>query len=212
MGIFLFSMIMFGALARYVHGRFFVRMRHTTRVAISTVVSILSFILIAIACMNAQLPSIFWLAVCGSIFTGVSSSFGEAIFLGFLKSFPSYMIGYTSMGTGAAGIFGTVKLLVANTLRIPNYILFLAEAPTFTLYYFAFRWLENRLKMFSEEKTESSVGCTLVSEGVPAGDTASGDDCDTRESTPTTKNEKGSSAGGSSGDHYVKFEGSGEEE
>jgi len=68
---------------------------------------------ISIACIYNTVPAMFWVAITASIFTGVSQSFGEAVFLGFLKGFPSYMIGYTSSGTGVAGIFATGTLLLA---------------------------------------------------------------------------------------------------
>lgn len=83
----------------------------------------------------------FWVAIVASILTGSSQGFGEAAFLGFLKGFPSYMIGYTSSGTGAAGIFATGSLLLARYLKLSNCFLFMLEAPTILIYYFSFMWL-----------------------------------------------------------------------
>lgn len=143
MGVFLFVMILFGAMSRIVHGRFFVRVRHTRRILIVTVFTIMSFVLIAMACIKDDIPSMFWVAVLASVLQGISQSFGEAIFLGFLKGFPSYMIGFTSSGTGAAGIFATGTLLGARAANISNQTLFFIEAPTIIVYYFAFRWLDN---------------------------------------------------------------------
>ena len=130
MGMFLFAMILFGGISRYIHGRYFVRVKHTNRILLVTFFTIISFILIAMACVENTVPQMFWVAVLASILTGVSQSFGEAVFLGFLKGFPSYMIGFTSAGTGAAGIFATGTLLGARIVGMSNQVLFLIEAPT----------------------------------------------------------------------------------
>ena len=53
----------------------------------------------------------FYLALFASVLTGISIGMGEATFLGFLKGFPSYTVGYVSSGTGFAGISGTFSLL-----------------------------------------------------------------------------------------------------
>lgn len=124
MGAFLFVMILFGAISRYVHGRFFVNVKHTNRILIVTVFTILSFVMIAVACQETQIPWMFWVAVLASVFTGISQSFGEAVFLGFLKGFPSYMIGFVSTGTGGAGIFSTGSLLLSRFLGVSNSTLF----------------------------------------------------------------------------------------
>ena len=143
MGVFLFVMILFGGISRFIHGRFFVRVKHTNRILIVTLFTIVSFVLIAVACIEDTIPWMFWVAVLASILTGISQSFGEAVFLGFLKGFPSYMIGYTSAGTGFAGIFATGTLLGARAAGLSNQILFFIEAPTIILYFFAFKWLDN---------------------------------------------------------------------
>ena len=80
----------------------------------------LSFIGIAIACFYDKLPGMFWLAVASSIFQGVSCSFGEAVFLGFLKGFPSAMISDVSVGTGFAGILATLTLMLARGVGLSN--------------------------------------------------------------------------------------------
>ena len=68
------------------------------------------------------------------------------------------MIGYTSTGTGVAGIFATGTLLIARATGITNQVLFFVEAPTIIVYYFAFKWLDNkrRLYKFIEEDDQMS--------------------------------------------------------
>ena len=143
MGAFLFVMLFFGAISRFVHGRFFVRVKHTKRILIVTFFTIISFVVIAMACIDDTTPSMFWVAVLASILIGISRSFGEAALLGFMKGYPSYMIGYSSSGSGASGFFASATLLTARTLNISNQVLFFFETPMIIIYYFAFKWLDD---------------------------------------------------------------------
>ena len=115
-------MISFGAASRVVNGNCCVNVAHTTRILIVTIFTVISFMMIAIACMHEESKSIFYfqVAVFASIFTGIAHSFGEAVFLGFLKGFPSYTIGDVSVGTGFSGIFATGSLLFAKWIGMSN--------------------------------------------------------------------------------------------
>ena len=74
MGLFLFGMILFGAISRYIYGRHFVRIRHLHRILLITILSIISFLAIAAACFYSSSggTAMFWVAVTASIFTGTS--------------------------------------------------------------------------------------------------------------------------------------------
>ena len=48
----------------------------------------------------------FALCLFGAVLNGVTSAFGEVIMLGYLKNFPSHLVGAWSSGTGCAGVFG----------------------------------------------------------------------------------------------------------
>lgn len=72
MGVFLFVMITFGAISRFVHGRFFVRVKHTNRIALTAFMCFCSFIMISIACIYNTIHWMFYLAIFGSIFAGIS--------------------------------------------------------------------------------------------------------------------------------------------
>ena len=74
-----------------------------------------SLLLIAFSAFMSTKPNsngYFWLAVIASVLTGMSSGMGEATFLGFLKGFPTELVGDVSSGTGFAGISGTLTLLI----------------------------------------------------------------------------------------------------
>ena len=114
----------------------------------------------------------FWVAVASSIFQGVSQSFGEAVFLGFLKGFPSHMIGDVSTGTGFAGILATFTLVFARAVGLTNQALLLIEAPTAFAYFFCFKWLEVQTRKYE-----------YVPE-VPASEPTDGDGAKIREERP----------------------------
>ena len=158
MGYFLFFMIFFGAASRVVNGNCCVNVAHTTRILIVTIFTIISFLFIAIACMHEESHSVFyfWVAVVASVFTGIAHSFGEAVFCGFLKGFPSHMIGDVSVGTGFSGIFATGTLLFAKWMRVPNQTLFFIETPSMIIFYFAFHWLDKMRRIYPYIKEHSA--------------------------------------------------------
>ena len=141
-------MKVFGLISRFVNGACCVRVAHTTRMAIVSIFTFFSFVAIAYACLNNENPAMFNVAVGASIFTGISQSFGEAVYLGFLKGFPSDMIGDVSTGTGVSGILATFTLFFAKWMNISNQYLFLIEAPSMIIYYFAFKWLDNQRRRY----------------------------------------------------------------
>jgi len=90
----------------------------------------------------------------------VSHSFGEAVFLGFLKGYPSGLVGDVSSGTGFAGIFATGTLLLSKYINLDDYWLFLIEMPTVFVYYFSFRYLniqKQRYALVTNENERESL-------------------------------------------------------
>ena len=134
-------MIIFGALSRLVNGACCVNVRHLTRIGIVTCFTLFSFIMIAFACISRKISWFFWIAVASSIFNGISQSFGEAVIIGFLKGYPSGLIGDFSAGTGFAGPFASGTVLITKYYGMPSYLLFLIEIPTIFVYYYAFKLL-----------------------------------------------------------------------
>jgi len=53
----------------------------------------------------------FWLILLSSIMHGSSAAFSESTAYGWIKGFPSIMIGAFSSGTGMSGLGGTLSLL-----------------------------------------------------------------------------------------------------
>jgi hypothetical protein len=82
---------------------------------------------------------------------------GEGTFLGFLKGYPSYTVGYVSSGTGFAGIFGTVTLLVLGGLNVSQQAIFLLATPTVCIYFASFYWLNKQKKMYPFVQVDESA-------------------------------------------------------
>lgn len=56
---------------------------------------------------------------------GIAQSFGEAVVLGFLKGFPKKLVGDFSSGTGFAGPFATLSLLLLRAAGITDTLIFI---------------------------------------------------------------------------------------
>ena len=112
MSMFLFVMVSFGAASRMINGACCVNISHLTRIKFVAFFQFLSFIMIAFACMNKDIPMFFWVAVVSSIFSGISQCVGEAVMFGFLKGYPSYLVGDASTGTGFSGPIASGVLLL----------------------------------------------------------------------------------------------------
>ena len=148
MGFFLFFMRGAGIITRLVNGACCVNVRHLTRVIIATLITAISFGLIAAACLNENKVIFFWVAVVASVLQGIAQSFGEAVILGFSKGFPNRCIGNFSAGTGFSGVFATGVLLGAKAIKMKNSTLFFIEMPTVFIYFFSFYWLVTQKKTY----------------------------------------------------------------
>lgn len=128
-------------LVKFAVGAFFVNVPHIKRAAVFSVLVVVSFVLIAISSYYDNDPRYFDLVVIASFVQGIASGIGETTFLGFLKEFPSHLVGSVSSGTGFAGIFGTTTLIAFNAMKLSNVTIFLMSTPTMLVYYGSYLWL-----------------------------------------------------------------------
>ena len=126
---------------RFTYGACLVNIHPLTKIRVVSSLAILAFLLVALASFFHQHHAFFWVAITACVFVGISCGLGEATFLGFLKGFPSHMVGYVSSGTGFAGLSGTGMLLVCESIGFSNQAIFLIAVPTILIYYVAFNWL-----------------------------------------------------------------------
>lgn len=96
----------------YANGTIFVDLPHYIRFWIATLMMIVAFILVAVACHNDENKAFFAVAVIASALMATGKGMGEATFLGFCNLYPKYVVGYVSQGTGCAGLTGVLINLV----------------------------------------------------------------------------------------------------
>lgn len=96
------------------YGSVFINFPLFAKIAIISTAQVTSFLIIAYSCRHEDNPAYFYVALVASGLTGFAQGFGEATFLGFLREFPSHLVGYVSSGTGLAGICGTLMLILLN--------------------------------------------------------------------------------------------------
>lgn len=102
-----------------------------------------------------------------SLLFGAGSALGEAVILGFLKTFPGQAIGYFASGQGMAGIMGTLFFIVLRPLGLPDTAIYILVIPTVLPYLIAFIWLDNEKKTYpyvhhAEELPDSETANTLA--------------------------------------------------
>lgn len=77
----------------------------------------LGFLLIIICTAFPVYTFMFYLSLAAAVFIGFSA-LGESVVLGYLKEFPSEMVGFFSSGTGFAGIFGAGYIILTKAIGL----------------------------------------------------------------------------------------------
>lgn len=67
-----------------------------------------------------------------------------------MKAFPSEVVSGWSSGTGCAGPFGTLVFLGLKAANVKFLIIFLSMIPTLVIYFFVFKTVEKKLKIYQE--------------------------------------------------------------
>ena len=116
-------------------------MKHITRVLINSTDMAIGFILISFACSYNKVEASFYVSLVASVFLGTVSSFGESTILGFIKGFPSTVVGYFGSGTGFAGVFGSGFILILQSLNLGNAEIFIIMSPACIIYFLTFFWI-----------------------------------------------------------------------
>lgn len=133
------SLIVLSAVVRSINSKFFLRIPHRKRIAFAISFMILGFTIIALSSLTSNKIG-FYTSLLGSMICGAMCAFGESIILGkqqhhlqisssncwtpsgYLKVFPSKLVGGWSSGTGCAGPFGSGLVLVFKAIGFDLYI------------------------------------------------------------------------------------------
>jgi battenin len=75
----------------------------------------------------------FFVGLLAALLMGLAQFWGEAVMLGFLKSFPSELVTGWGSGTGFAGVLGTLLWVVYRAGKVPTFIVYLSVGSLFYL-------------------------------------------------------------------------------
>ena len=136
-------MILFSSLTRFVNAKYFIKVKHFTRMFFNSINMAIGFLVISFACTYNQYEASFFVSLFASVILGTVSAFGESTTLGFCKGFPSSVVGYFGSGTGFAGVFGSGMILLLQSAGVSNGNIFFMITPTVIPYFLAFWWINN---------------------------------------------------------------------
>lgn len=143
--MFLLSLIVFSVLTKFMNSYLLIKIPHHKRFVFQTIAMVVGFGLTAFVSI-VIFPAGFWLALLSAVIHGIYSALGESTTLGWIKNFPSILIGAYASGTGFSGIVGTTILLVFKSFDWfvqeghEGYI-FIFSSICILFYFFAMWWL-----------------------------------------------------------------------
>ena len=158
-----FALIALNSVARFINSKFLITVSYFKRILFLSIYFCVGYILLFLILtiidnvddFNQKLA--FLLTLIPTIIMGTGQSFGEATFLGYLRTFPEDYVSGWSAGTGIAGIVAailslTFKLLGEN-FDLKN--LYLIISPITVVFFFAY---------FTTYKIKSNIDSKLIKE------------------------------------------------
>lgn len=134
-------MIIFSSATKLINAKYFIKIRHIVRIFCNSINMLVGFLTIACVSTFLHIKPAFFIALFSSVLIGMSSALGESITLGFIKAFPSELVGYWGTGTGFSGLFATGILLLLKSAGFTSGEVFFVVIPTVLPYFFSFYWL-----------------------------------------------------------------------
>ena len=108
---------------------FLVKYPPETRIFINSILQAISYILVGIGWIYS-----FEVAVCGTIFVGTTTAFGEVSHYAFLQKFPSEYVGNFVSGSGISGLTGSLIYLILHANGAPDWVICFSFVPIAILY------------------------------------------------------------------------------
>ena len=171
------ALIVFNFISRLINSKYCITISYFKRVLGLTIYFCFGYIFLFIVLtiidnsenFNKQLA--FFLTLIPAVIMGTGQSFGEATFLGYIRTFPEDYVSGWSSGTGFAGIFGAtlsvIFKLIEESFQLKN--LYLIISPITIIFFFAFYYthklkkniddqisLTNKMTMTEETKVEEN--------------------------------------------------------
>lgn len=109
--IFQTVMILMGFSSILVSSFYMIHVEHKVRVKLVVLFQLTSLLMTALANMTSERYG-FWICVVSSGIIGMAQGLGEASVIGFLQTFPPFLVGFFSSGTGMGGISASLFYLL----------------------------------------------------------------------------------------------------
>lgn len=134
MPVFAGAMISLTFISSIFYGRLLVKINHMTRIIISIVLAVLGTSLVILSLILEEIIVCF----IGVSFIGIAKLFGMLTIMGFVKSFDSSAIGGLTAGTGGAGLFGALYLILMRWMNKSTIFTFFTITAAYVPYFFLF--------------------------------------------------------------------------
>ena len=151
-----FMLVGFDMFMQCANVRWFLHIPHIIRFLFVTAMSATAYVLMSIS-SAATSDWGFFLGLFAAVLMGLSQCWGEAVMLGFLKSFPSELVTGWGSGTGFAGVGGTLLWVAYRAGKVPTFIVYLSVLPLFALYLGSLFYLNSVRKRFANVKKEKEI-------------------------------------------------------
>ena len=155
------ALILFNSISRFINSKFCITISYFKRVLGLSIYFCFGYlflftILTIIDNTNDFNQTLaFFLTLIPAIIMGTGQSFGEATFLGYIRTFPEDYVSGWSSGTGFAGVFGAslslIFKLINETFDLKN--LYLIISPITILFFFAF-YMTFKIKKNIDDKNK----------------------------------------------------------
>lgn len=151
-----FMLVGFDMFMQCANVRWFLHIPHIIRCLIVTTMGVSAYVLMSI-CSAATSDWGFFVGLIAAVMMGLAQCWGEAVMLGFLKAFPSELVGGWSSGTGFAGVGGTLLWVAYRAGKVPTFIVYLSVLPLFVLYLGSLFYLNSVRKRFTAPKKDKEI-------------------------------------------------------
>eukprot|EP01095_Lingulamoeba_sp_RSL-Kostka_P009610 TRINITY_DN3337_c0_g3_i1.p1 TRINITY_DN3337_c0_g3~~TRINITY_DN3337_c0_g3_i1.p1 ORF type:complete len:421 (-),score=68.55 TRINITY_DN3337_c0_g3_i1:186-1448(-) len=142
--------VFFGFLVRGINTFLLEKVNYNYRVIANAIICFLGYLIILLSLVafnnGANGTLSFFIALLGISCVGSSSSFGESVILGYLKSYQPPILNGFSLGTGLAGVCGSGLYLLLVAIGSTLFETYTILIPLVLIYYLSFFFLKKPTK------------------------------------------------------------------
>ena len=140
------ALIIFNSISRFINSKYCITFSYFKRILGLSIyfgfgyIFLFTILTIIKYSKNFDQKLAFFLSLIPAVIMGTGQSFGEATFLGYIRTFPKDYISGWSSGTGMAGVFGASLSLIFKMIndKFDLRNLYLIISPIIILFFFAF--------------------------------------------------------------------------